>query len=240
MAHEHIITDSDGSFVIDVEKRSITNSSGKLVLIQYDHNSERFGFMIPRFVEGHDMAESTSIQIHYINIGSGQESNSGVYGVTDAAVDTNNPDVIKFTWLVSSNCTQHVGSLAFAVRFACVKNGITEYSWGTQAYSGIAVSTSILNTETVVLEHADIIAAWEARIAALETGVGGSGLPEGGLEGQVLTVGSNGEYIWTDPSKVAPTEEESLLFVMEVGLVDPIVTTDDELITDESGNVLVY
>lgn len=198
MTHEHVITDSDKAFEIDVAKRSITNSSGKLVLIQYDHNSERFAFKLPRFVEGHDMAESTSIQIHYINVGSNSTNNSGVYGVNDAKVDPENDEMMTFTWLVSSNCTQFVGSLSFAVRFSCVKNGITEYSWGTQAYSSISISTSILNSETVVQEHADIIAAWEARIAALEQGVGGVGLPEGGTEGQVLSVDGEGNYIWTD------------------------------------------
>lgn len=200
MTHEHIITDLDGAFVIDAAKRSISNPSGKMVLIQYDHNSERFGFTIPRFVEGHDMSESTSIQIHYINVGSGQESNSGVYGVTDAAVDPANDEMIRFSWLVSSNCTQLVGSLAFAVRFSCVKNGITEYSWGTQSYSGITISNSIQNTETVVMEHADIIAAWEARIAALEDDMARTTnpIPDNSVEGQMLSVNGAGELVWVN------------------------------------------
>lgn len=242
MAHEHIITDSDVAFAIDPVTRTISNPSGKITLIQYDHNSERFAFSLPRFVEGHDMAASTSVQIHYINIGSNAVNNSGVYGVTDAAVDPENNEMIKFSWLVSSNCTQLVGSLSFAVRFSCVNNGITEYSWGTSAFSGMTISTSILNTETVVQEHADIIAAWEARIAALESGVGGSGLPEGGIEGQVLTVNGDGEYIWADieiPESVTSWNDlEDKPFGVVTNYLQKNVTEYEVSASTESGTVV--
>lgn len=204
MAHEHNIVDSDKTFRINPATRAIENPSGKITLIQYDHNSERFGFSLPRFVEGHDMADSTSIQIHYINIGSNSENNSGVYGVTDAAVDPDDPEMMKFSWLVSSNCTQLVGSLSFAIRFSCVNNGITEYSWGTSAFSGMNVSTSIQNTETVVMEHADIIAAWEARISALENGSGDSVISWNDLEDKPFSF--NAYSIGFDPAQAGVSE----------------------------------
>lgn len=229
MTHEHNIIDSDRAFIIDPAKRSIENPSGKITLIQYDHNSERFGFTLPRFVEGHDMTETTSIQIHYINVGSNSESNSGVYAVNDAAVDPEDDNMMKFSWLVSSNCTQLVGSLSFAVRFSCVKNGVTEYSWGTSAFSGMTVSTSILNTETVVQEHADIIAAWEARISEIEKS---NGLPSGGTEGQVLTADAEGNAVWADIEIPEPVTSWNDLEDRPFGsMIEEVVITENATAT---------
>lgn len=169
MTHEHIIIDSDKAFVIDTSTRSIRNSSSKLTLIQYDHNSERFGFTLPRLVEGHDMADSTSIQIHYVNTSSdNKEVNCGVYNVSDAGVDPDDDEMIIFSWLVSDDCTQHVGTLAFAIRFYCIKDNVKEYSWGTSEFSDMKITKSIFNSDVVVQKYPDVIASLEARITALE------------------------------------------------------------------------
>ena len=50
MAHTHDVIDYDKHFVIDPVTRQIDNKSGKIVLMQNDHNSERFTFEIPRYV----------------------------------------------------------------------------------------------------------------------------------------------------------------------------------------------
>ena len=48
MAHIHSVYDNDTHFKIDPATRQISNESGKVVLMQNDHNSERFTFEIPR------------------------------------------------------------------------------------------------------------------------------------------------------------------------------------------------
>jgi len=56
MAHIHPVYDTDSHFTINPITREIKNeSSTKTRLIQYDHNSERFSFDMPKTVEGHDM-----------------------------------------------------------------------------------------------------------------------------------------------------------------------------------------
>ena len=45
MAHSHQVVDDDKSFIIDSATRTISNpATNKLILIQHDHNSERFTF----------------------------------------------------------------------------------------------------------------------------------------------------------------------------------------------------
>ena len=166
MPHSHPIYDSDKHFVIDPITRNITNNSSKLTITQYDHNSERFTFEIPRIIEGHDMSLSDLVRVHFINIGSIKtNTNSGVYEVDDVEVSSDNPDIITFSWLISGAATKYNGSLNFAIRFYCLSDeSEIEYSWGTNIYSGIKVSNSIDNSETIVEDYVDVLEQWKQEV----------------------------------------------------------------------------
>ena len=166
MPHSHPIYDSDKHFVIDPITRNIANNSSKLIIMQYDHNSERFTFEIPRVIEGHDMSLSDVVRVHFINIGSIKtNTNSGVYEVDDVEVSSDNPDIITFSWLISGAATKYNGSLNFAIRFYCLSDeSEIEYSWGTNIYSGIKVSNSIDNSETIVEDYVDVLEQWKQEV----------------------------------------------------------------------------
>ena len=163
MPHSHQIYDSDKHFVIDPITRNITNNSSKITIMQYDHNSERFTFEIPRVIEGHDMSLSDVVRVHFINIGSIKtNTNSGVYEVDDVVVSSDDPDTITFSWLISGASTKHNGSLNFAIRFYCLSDeSEIEYSWGTNIYSGINVANSLDNSETIVEDYVDVLEKWK-------------------------------------------------------------------------------
>ena len=163
MPHSHPIYDSDKHFVIDPITRNIVNNSSKLTIMQYDHNSERFTFEIPRVIEGHDMSLSNVVRVNFINIGSIKtNTNSGVYEVDDVEVSLDDPDTITFSWLISGAATRYNGSLNFAIRFYCISDeSIIEYSWGTNIYSGITVSNSLDNSETIAEDYADVLEQWK-------------------------------------------------------------------------------
>ena len=163
MPHSHPIYDSDKHFVIDPITRNIVNNSSKLIIMQYDHNSERFTFEIPRIIEGHDMSLSDSVRVHFINIGSIKtNTNSGVYEVDDVTVSLDDPDIITFSWLISGAATKYNGSLNFAIRFYCLSDeSEIEYSWGTNIYSGIKVSNGLDNSETIVEDYVDVLEKWK-------------------------------------------------------------------------------
>lgn len=174
MAHKHPVYATDKHFVIDSTTKKISTESPKIVLAQHSHNSERFTLEIPRMVEGHDMSLCNLVEIHYLNIDAANKSNKSadVYKVEDLKTVTNDTEDIVFgSWLIDGNATQYVGNLNFAVSFACVADdGKVEYCWPTLVYSNISVGETIWNNETVVGEHSDIIAQFEARIQALEKG----------------------------------------------------------------------
>ena len=166
MEHLHSVYDTDSHFSINPITRALRNeASSKTHLIQHDHNSERFTFEIPRFVEGHDMSLCNKIRVHYINIDSKtKEQKTGVYKVKDMQISPEGDDVVICSWLISRNATQLVGSLNFLIRFSCVTDGVVDYAWNTATYSGISVSDGINADETMEQDYLDVIEQWKASV----------------------------------------------------------------------------
>lgn len=167
MQHSHSVFDSDTRFVIDPITRQAKNAtSRKTTLIQYDHNSERFTFELPRYIEGHDMSICNKVEVHYLNIDAKtQEEVKGVYVSTDLQICPDDNSLVTCSWLISSNATQHIGALSFIVRFCCVESGITTYAWNT-AVASVAISTGIDGGEFVAAEYADVLEQWKAELFA--------------------------------------------------------------------------
>lgn len=162
MAHAHIVSDSDNHFIIDPISRQISNNSKKTILIKTDHNSEQFTFELPRYVEGHDMSLSNKVEVHFLNINNKtRQTNPGIYNVVDFDVDAEDNTKVLGTWLVSREATKYPGSLNFVIRFSCLDDDNVEYySWNTAIYTGITISDTIENTETIVEDYVDIFRQW--------------------------------------------------------------------------------
>lgn len=167
MPTKHSVYDTDTHFSINALTRALTNeSSGKNILIQYDHNCERFTFQIPRYIEGHDMSQCDIVQVHYCNIDARtKEEVKGVYEVTDLQISPDGEDTVILSWLISGNATKYVGSLNFLIRFACTGDeGHLYYVWNTAVYSNIFISSGMNNGEVIVEEYPDILAQWKKEI----------------------------------------------------------------------------
>lgn len=180
MAHEHPIIDADKHFTIDPTTRKIMpEKPDKANLVQFDHNSERLTFELPRFIDGHDMLTCNEVWVHFNNIDiNTKETNHGVYQVTDLQVSEGQEDTLVCSWLVSQEGTQLVGLLSFVVSFMCAPaDGAVEYRWNTAPYTGISVLNGIFNSNIVLEEYADILIEWEERIRAMEEG-GGAALSD--------------------------------------------------------------
>lgn len=159
MAYPYGIKNTDPNFVIDPVTRAITQKSGKSRLMQHDHNSECYGFQIPRFIDGHDMS-LCNVRIHYINISTNKtDRNSDLYPVTDVAVSGEN---VVFSWLVSKNATEYSGVLNFTIEFNRSTNNIVDYSWHTDIFKNLTISDTIENDVSEEVEsYSDILTQWE-------------------------------------------------------------------------------
>lgn len=165
MAHLHSVYDGDTHFEIDPITRKIKNTTGKVILMQNDHNSERFTFELPRYMDGHDMSLCNKVEVHYINIDAKDKTQTnGVYPVSDLQISPDSDDVVICSWLISQNATKRAGSLSFVLRYACLDGESIEYQWFTDIHSGVSVAASISNGEAIVEEYADVLEQWRQNI----------------------------------------------------------------------------
>lgn len=169
MTHLHSVYDNDTHFKIDPETRQIKNESGKVILMQNDHNSERLTFEIPRHIDGHDMSTCNKVEVHYINLKADKtEKSANVYPVEDLQISPASEDVVICSWLISQNATKYAGSLNFVLRYACLTGNTIDYQWYTDIHKGISVSESISNTKTVAIDYSDILEKWRLEVLAKE------------------------------------------------------------------------
>ena len=173
MSHNSKIKDTETHFKINPATRAITNeSASNNTIVQYDHESERFTFDMPRYVDGHDMSEVTEVRIHYCNLGSGKSTftappkTNGVYIPDDVAISGDDVNMITFSWLLSSATTQHNGFLHFSIQFVCLDGDTVEYAWNTSVYKDIVVAESINNAEEVLADTHDVLTAYKNEITA--------------------------------------------------------------------------
>lgn len=159
LTHEDIVVNTDVLCEIDIHSRKIVNKTKKVDFLQYDHNSERVGFTMERYVDGHDMSMVDRVAIKYLNV-----RNDDMYIVDDLAV-TEDGKYITFTWLVSSNVTQEIGSLIFLVNFRCYNDaGVITYNWSTQPCSSYSISRGVESMDSNPKEQYDFWAKYRGLV----------------------------------------------------------------------------
>lgn len=236
MSHNNKIKDTETHFTIDPDTRAIINSSpGNNIIVQYDHNSERFTFEIPRHIDGHDMYESTEVRIHYRNASSANLSKTnGVYIPDDLSIAEGDENKLEFSWLLSSAATQYIGYLYFSIQFVCLDGETVEYAWNTGIYKDITVIESINNADEVVTENVDFLRAYKREMIEEVVGTingftqsrityitlsAGNWVGSGNRYSQVVEIEGITEYSQVDltPSaeQLAIFHEKDLAFVTE-------------------------
>lgn len=200
--HSHPVPDTDTYFVIDPITRKIENTNRKKsVVMQYDHNSERFTFELPRYIDGHDMLECTSITVNVDNIEAVESNNvevieprinSDAPDMTDLQINPEKPDTVISSWLISRNLTQLAGILSFSIEYKCVdSSGNVVYEWSTDKYEEIEVKSRKKNGEAAVIEHTDLLEQWRSQIFGAGDSVMANIAAEG--EAQVTAVKNESE-----------------------------------------------
>ena len=204
MVHSHPVNDTDKHFIIDPITRAVANAEmKKTILMQHDHNSERFTFEIDRMVEEHDLTLCNKVEVHYSNIDATKKNrNLGVYEVDDLQVAADDESKIVFSWLVSENATVHNGSLNFLILFACVENGQTVYRWHTDINSSISISKGMNNDEEITETYPDILTQWKDELFAAVYGY--KNFHIGPIEPEDYP------YIWFDTSHFVDNPEKNI------------------------------
>lgn len=159
LTHEEKIVNSDPLCTIDTHSRRIEVESGKIMFMQNDHNSERIGFKMERFIDGHDMYQVDRIAIKYFN-----RPRSDMYIVDDVKL-AEDDQYITFTWLVSGNVTENVGPAIFQINFRCWDDeGNLTYNWSTQPCSTYTILEGLYSMDTDPQKLYDFWAKYEGLV----------------------------------------------------------------------------
>lgn len=241
MAHEHDVWDTNEALVVDASTRTITNPTGKKVtLVQFDHNSERVTFKIPRYIDDHDMLKCDKVEVHYNNVGNGTSSsnravNSDMYDVADLIINPDDENTVLCTWLISRNATQFHGFVEFKLKFVCYgKDDKIDYELNTRKNDNvIEVAEGLDNSERVTEEYSDVIAQLDIRLSEVERG----GVSDDKLA-EIIT-----DYFRENPIEAGATQEErEQIQANTEALADKMnnsgYTPNMYLGTDNAGNVV--
>ena len=166
MKHLHSVYDSDTHFIIDPITKVIKKDLVKKVtLVQGDHNSERFTFEMPRFIEGHDMLLCDLIEVHFDNINTATgDVSSDYYEVADIQWSANDENVVVFSWLISDSATKYAGTLEFSIKFKCTTDGVCDYQFNTAINNDIFVVQGKDNSGVVVERAPIVVDQWRDQI----------------------------------------------------------------------------
>lgn len=148
MSHKHALTTFTPDFKINAITREVIQVQPEVLitLMQYDHNSEKLRFECPRYIDGHDMSLCNKVEVHFVNSDvAASVSKGGYYTVTDIAVNSIDPSLVNFSWVVSRNSTENVGTLVFSVRFVCVTGDTIDYVWHTLPFTYVSVDQGLVN-----------------------------------------------------------------------------------------------
>lgn len=164
--HTHEVPDSDTHFIIDPYTRQIENTNyNKTVLMRGDHNSERFTFELPRYVDGHDMSLCNRVIVHFDNVGDSIENiYSDVAYMDDLHINPNKPETVISSWLIRREATQIVGILSFSLQYQCVENEEVTYEWNTDSYDEIEIRKSKNNGEAAIIQYTNVLEQWRSQI----------------------------------------------------------------------------
>lgn len=228
MAHIHSVYDTDSHFIVDPDTRMMKNvSESKITILQYDHNSERITFELPRYVDGHDMSRCNIVEIHYVNKSTdptGQQ-NPGLYKVDDLQVSPEDENVVICSWLISQNATKISGPLQFLIRFACTTGEVIDYSWSTALYTGLTISKGLYNTDVLVEQSVDVLEQWRLNIL-----LGGTGSSP---------VSTTSILDWTDLESFSQEELAKILEAAQLVIASELQAVFDSLLESPTGTLTI-
>ena len=163
MGHSHAVLDKDTHFKIDPVTRAITTSSEKLSVMQFDHNSERLTFEMPRYIEGHDMSICNRVEAHFMNIDSKtKEVISGHRELDDFQIDPKDSEKVIVSWLITKGSTKLGGLLHFLLNFRCLEDDVETYAWHTDFFKNYSVKGGMDAAALFETEYVDVIEQWKA------------------------------------------------------------------------------
>ena len=153
-ANLYPISPEDEPHIVIGSNRVITVPNAlKRIAVQYDHNVESVTFDCPRYTDGIDMSKM-KVFVNYIR----QDGGVGAYIADDVTVNSENEELMHFTWTIDGHVTEAAGNLTILV---CIKKSATDGNlsnlWNTELCSELYVSSGMKTADTVINMYPDVV-----------------------------------------------------------------------------------
>lgn len=131
--------------VSTIDKHKNITVDASQINITQEENSQYIPFEMPRYYDGFDIAEKTTIWVHYCTRDGYQKEDKVINVQYDEAT-------IKFGWLVDGKATHISGELKFDIRAYGVNSRGNAYVWKTKPYEKLTVVQSLSDNSTIELD----------------------------------------------------------------------------------------
>lgn len=153
-ANLYPISPEDEPHIVIGSNRVITVPNAlKRIAVQYDHNVESVTFDCPRYTDGIDMSKM-KVFVNYIR----PDGGVGAYIADDVTVNSENEELMHFTWTIDGHVTEAAGNLTILV---CIKKSATDGNlsnlWNTELCSELYVSSGMKTADTVINMYPDVV-----------------------------------------------------------------------------------
>ena len=173
----------------------------KRIAVQYDHNIESVTFDCPRYTDRIDMSKM-KVFVNYIR----PDGGVGAYIVDDVTVDSENEELMHFTWTIDGHVTEATGNLTILV---CIKKSAADGNlsnlWNTELCSELYVSRGMKTADTVINMYPDIVTQMLLKMDNMTVYT-----PHMSSEGILSWTNDNGKENPTPINLTGPTGEQGI------------------------------
>lgn len=134
------VSDTEQSIIVNEATRSFTipTDFNPIIGVVGDCNSEMVSFLVPKFIDSHNIFECSEKKIFWKNKEAFTEGESDAFEVVES-----DEDHLKIQWLISDKIAANAGEITFALQISDYdEDGTLIYRWKTIDGEGIRIEST--------------------------------------------------------------------------------------------------
>ena len=212
------VKDTEAAIIVNAGTRDFTfgEDFNPVIGVVGDHNSNEVTFLLPRYIDSHDISQCIKRVILWENKAAGT---CGEYKRVGVEVSEDS-ETVKLTWLISGAVTKDAGDISYGILIEDYdEDNVLSYRWQTVAGTGLQVAAGVkrdVNPEEDYEEESVVVTYVRPKIAEVEL-LAANWVGESSPYSQVVTIDGVTPNTQVD---LTPSAEEMEAFrVKELALV---------------------
>jgi len=139
------VSDTETAIIVNEGTRgfSFPDNFNMVIGVVGDHNSEVVSFLLPRYIDNHDVSECAEHRIiwkrtTYVN--DDEKVTEGYFDTDDIKISEDDESKVLLGWLISNEVTEEAGEISFALQLSDYDaDGEPSYRWKTIYGEGLLI-----------------------------------------------------------------------------------------------------